>query len=297
MNRYILFFFLNIFSTIALYAQLKPGEFIEYSDIVKDSLQKDMVEPLDEYHSYINWSKGEIVTEYNIPITYSDRNIGRHNQNMSGQLRERILQFMTGAITKLRISSIFSLGNLFDQQQTIRLNILSILYDRPLENTIISNSSMYGQVSIPLFGTNSITQLLYQNIRPREITNYLQRETTGTQIYDTLIIDMVMFPYFKASLTPRILNTKGEILHSIETVDPQILLKQSAVHFVTSITEALAHPSLGKYISYTLPHSIDGALSADIVLFDEDVQKLFSQQRTINNLKKGNVIVIIPSSN
>ncbi|MGL5956367.1 MAG: hypothetical protein ACRC0X_07180 [Brevinema sp.] len=295
MNHYILFFLLNL--TVLLHPQLKPGQFLGYSDTIKNSLQKDMIESLDNYHSYINWSQGEMVTEYSIPITYSDRNIGRNSQNMSDQLRERILQFMIGAITKVRVSSVFSLGNLFEQQQTIRLNVLSILYDRSLENSVISNSRMYGRITVPLFGTNSITQLLYQNIRAREVTNYLQRETAGTQIYDTLVIDLVMFPYFNASLTPRILNTQREVLHSIETVDPDILQKQSSVHFVTSITEALRHPAIGNRVSYTLPHSIDGALSADIILFDEDVQKLFGQQRTINNLKKGNVIVIIPPAN
>ncbi len=293
MKKYYCFFLLLLVSTS--HAQLRPGEFVQYTDSVQREIAKDMIEYLPEYYSYINWSEGVLVTDFSVPITYNDRNVGRNHLNLSDKLKERILQYMLGAINKIRVSSVFTLGDIFDRSQHTRLHVMSIIYDRPLENAITINSQMQGQISLPLFGKNSVTSLLYQNILSHSVTNYLQRETIATQTYDTLIIDMIMFPNFRASLTPRILSPKGEVIHSIETVNQDILQKQSAVHYVTSITEALNHPSTGEKISYILPSSIDGALLSDIVLFEEDVNDLFSQQRTIDNLKKGKVIIIMPN--
>ncbi len=292
MKKYLCIF---IFLTaVTIHAQLRPGDFVQYTDSVQKEIAKDMVERLPEYHSYINWSQGVLVTDFNIPITYNDRNIGRNHLNLSDKLKERLLQYMLGAINKLRVSSIFTLGDLFDRDQNTRLHVLSIVYDRPLENAITKESHIQGQVTLPLFGKNSVTSLLYQNIRSQEVTNYIQKETVGSQIYDTLIIDMVMFPHFKASLTPRILSPQGSVVHSIETVNQEILKTQSSVHYVTSITEALQHPATGSKVSYILPSSVDGALLSDITIFQEDVINVFGQQRTIDNLKKGNVIIIVP---
>ncbi len=287
------FFFLLIFCTSAdVYTQLKPGEFAGYSDQTAVSLKKDLIEPMADYHSYINWSKGELVAEYNIPITYNDRNIGRNNHNLTEKLKERILQFLTGAVTKIRVSSVYDLGDVFQRDQNAQIYVLSILYDRHLENAVIKNSRMQGQISVPLYGDDSITKSLYQNIRRIQSTNQINRETAGTPIYDSLLIDMVMFPNFQASLSPRITDQQGGLIHSIETVNPEILSAQSSVHYVTSITEALSHPSAGKNIAYILPDSIE--MGSDIVLFNEDVDRIFGQQRTLNSIKNGNVIVIVP---
>ena len=72
------------------------------------------------------------------------------------------------------------------------------------------------------------------------------------------------------------------------------LYNNGPIQFVTSITEALKHPIRGNKVAYILPKSTVGASSSDIVLFEEDVLRIFGQQRTINQLKKGRVIVIVP---
>ena len=274
-----------------IYSQLKPGVFVEYSD---NEESVDMVESLPEYHSIINWTKGIVVTDYSVPITYNDLNIGRNMGDLLDQLKEKIIQFTIGAVIKIRVSSVFSFNDFFQNNETIRFKVLSILYSLPIENSVVKDSTMFGRVTVPLFGPNSLTESLYQNIRFKEVTNYLTKETAATQNYDTLIIDMVMFPQFTASLMPRILDHKGEVVYSIETIEPAILYNNGPIQFVTSITEALNHPIRGNKVAYILPKSTVGASSSDIALFEEDVLKIFGQQRTINQLKKGRVIVIVP---
>ena len=274
-----------------MFSQLKPGTFLEYSD---NEESVDMVESLPEYQSVINWTKGIVVTDYSVPITYNDLNIGRNMGDLLDQLKEKIIQFTIGAVIKIRVSSVFSFNDFFQNNEAIRFKVLSILYSLPIENSVVKNSTMFGRVTVPLFGSNSLTEPLYQNIRFKEVTNYLTKETAATQNYDTLIIDMVMFPQFTASLMPRILDHKGEVVYSIETIEPEILYNNGPIQFVTSITEALKHPIRGNKVAYILPKSTVGASSSDIVLFKEDVLRIFGQQRTINQLKKGRVIVIVP---
>ncbi len=278
-------------SSSLIYSQLKPGTFTEYS-ASEESV--DMIETLPEYYSSINWTEGVVVTDYSIPITYNDLNIGRNMGDLLEQLKEKIIQFTTGAVIKIRVSSVFSFNDFFQNNETIRFKVLSILYSLPVENSVVKGSTMFGRVTVPLFGPNSLTEPLYQNIRFREVTNYLTKETASTQNYDTLIIDMVMFPQFQASLMPRILDHKGEVVYSIETIEPEILNDKGPIQFVTSITEALNHPMRGSKAAYILPKSTMGSSASDIELFEEDVRKIFGQQRTINQLKKGRVIVIVP---
>ena len=278
-------------SNSIMFSQLKPGTFLEYSD---NEESVDMVESLPEYQSVINWTKGIVVTDYSVPITYNDLNIGRNMGDLLDQLKEKIIQFTIGAVIKIRVSSVFSFNDFFQNNEAIRFKVLSILYSLPIENSVVKDSTMFGRVTVPLFGSNSLTEPLYQNIRFKEVTNYLTKETAATQNYDTLIIDMVMFPQFTASLMPRILDHKGEVVYSIETIEPEILYNNGPIQFVTSITEALKHPIRGNKVAYILPKSTVGASSSDIVLFEEDVLRIFGQQRTINQLKKGRVIVIVP---
>ncbi len=273
------------------YGQLKPGTFIEYSN---EETSLDMIESYPEYHSIINWTQGTIVTEYSIPITYNDLNIGRNIGNLLERLKEKIIQFTIGAVIQIRVSSIFSFNDFFQNNETIRFKVLSILYSLPIENSVVKNSTMFGKVTVPLFGSNSLTESLYQNILYKEVTNYLTKETTSSQYYDTLIIDMIMFPQFKPSLMPKILDHTGEVVYSIETIEPDVLYNQGPIQFVTSITEALKHSMIGSRIAYILPKAVTGNTSSEIILFEEDVLKIFGQQRTLDQLKKGKVILIIP---
>ncbi|MDK2818830.1 MAG: hypothetical protein KFW21_05220 [Spirochaetota bacterium] len=273
------------------YSQLKPGTFIEYSN---EETSLDMIELYSEYHSIINWTQGTIVTEYSIPITYNDLNIGRNIGNLLERLKEKIIQFTIGAVIQIRVSSIFSFNDFFQNNETIRFKVLSILYSLPIENSVVKNSTMFGKVTVPLFGSNSLTESLYQNILYKEVTNYLTKETTSSQYYDTLIIDMIMFPQFKPSLMPKILDHTGEVVYSIETIEPDVLYNQGPIQFVTSITEALKHSMRGSRIAYILPKAVAGNTSSEIILFEEDVLKIFGQQRTLDQLKKGKVILIIP---
>lgn len=291
MNNLILYFFSLILISSPLFSQLRPGEFIEYTI---NTNSQDLLEHDPDYFSYINWSKGTMVTEYYVPITYQDANIGRNIINLSEKLKEKLTEFVLEKITMVRVSSVFFLNDFFKNDKEIQHKVLSIVHNLSIENSMVKNSQFYGRITLPFFGSNSITEYLYKNIRYKEVTNYLQPETASSQFYDTLIIDMVMFPQYKASLMPNIIDHQGNVIHGVETVNPELLKMQGPVHYVTSITEAFNHPIRGKRVAYILPKSPIGTLFSDIILFEQDVKNIFSQKRTLNNLRQGKVIIIVP---
>lgn len=290
--KHIYFFFPIIVGTFlfssTFYGQLNPS-FFEYTE-KKESF--DLIDEFPEYNAFINWTTGELVTEYSIPITYTDPNIGRNTANFIEKLKEKLIFFTLGVLTKVRVTSSFLVGNFFNRHEETRFQILSTLYSLPIQNSVVKNARMYGSISFPLYGINSISEEFYKNIRSTRITNFLKKETIGTQVYDTLIIDTVMFPQFEASLMPRILDQQGTEIHSINTVDPQTLRRQGPVHYVTSITEAFNLPVRGNKVAYILPKSLEG--TTDLILFDSDIQRIYAQMRTVDQLRQGRVIIIKP---
>lgn len=271
-----------------IYTLFRPGTFPE---INADQKPTDVIESYSDYYSYINWSTGKMITEYSVPITYDDPNIGRNVANVTQKLKNELLVFAARAITQIKVSSLFIVNNYFTRDESVRSQLLSLLYGLEVENSVIEKSTIKGNLVFPLYGEKGISSSFYKNIKPEVVTNFLKKDKLN-RYYDTLIIDMVMFKNFNMSLMPRILSQKGQLVHGVETVDPKILQKQGPVHYASSITEALNHPARGKRIAYVLPAEPSGTFNSDIILFDSDIEDLFSQQRSIDNFKQGRVIVI-----
>lgn len=277
-----------------LSAQLRPGTIGTNPSYTKD--ETDLIEPIPDYKSYINWTKGKLVIEHALPVLYFDPNVGRGVVNSSTRLEERLFVYAYQALTQMRVSSFLTIEDYFLRNKEIRENLLASLYSLPAENMVIKQSMVNGTLVFPLYGPKSISEPFYKNIKNQEITNYLTNKSSIESYYDTLIIDMVMFKDFKPSLMPRILDQKGHLVHGVETVEKSVLNQQGPVHYVTSITEALKHPSRGKKVAYLLPADIEGATLSDIVLFDTDVERVFSQKRSVDFFRKGKVIIIYSSS-
>lgn len=268
---------------------LRPGSFGLAPSYTRE--EGDLVEELPGYKSYINWSRGELITEYNVPITYQDPNVGRSVVNSSSRLKDELLVYASQALGQIKASAYLTLDDYFNRNEDVRNNLLQSLYGLSVKNAVIDKSQMKGSLAFPLYGAGSVSVPFYRNIKSGAVTNYIVRSTLENY-YDTLIIDLVMFPGFSPSLMPRILNQKGELIHGVETVDLSVLQKQGPVHYVTSITKALAHPARGKKIAYIFPADLSGPKLSDIVLFDADVERLFSHQRSVNSYRAGNVIII-----
>ncbi|MGL5255140.1 MAG: hypothetical protein ACRC9L_09145 [Brevinema sp.] len=271
------------------YNPLRPGVFGENSFSTRE--KTDLIEDMPQYYSYINWSKGELVTEYRLPLTYSSANIGMNVSISSSRLKEELLIHASRALNQVKVSSFLTIKDIFERDEAIRNNLMASLYGLSVNDAIIEKSQIKGSISFKLYGRNSISEPFYQNIKSSVVTNYLTN--TPLEIsYDTIIIDLVMFKSFRPSLSTRIINQQGDLVHGIETLAPGVNKKQSAVHYVSSITAALNHPIKGKRVAYILPAEVNGASLSDIVLFDEDLRRIFSTQRSLDALRQGNVIVI-----
>ena len=271
------------------YNPLRPGVFGESAFSTRE--KTDLIEDMPQYYSYINWTKGELVTEYRLPLTYSSANIGMNVSTSSSRLKEELLIHASRALSKVKVSSFLAIADIFDRDENIRNSLMASLYGLSVTDAVIEKSQIKGSISFKLYGQNSISEPFYQNIKSTVVTNYLTNTPLDTS-YDTLIIDLVMFKGFRPALSTRILNQQGELIHGIETLAPGVIQKQSAVHYVSSITAALNHPMKGKRVAYILPAEVSGPSLSDIVLFDEDLRRVFSTQRSVDAFRQGHVIVV-----
>ncbi|MGL5721814.1 MAG: hypothetical protein ACRCY4_05385 [Brevinema sp.] len=271
------------------YNPLRPGVFGESAFSTRE--KTDLIEEMPRYYSYINWSKGELVTEYRLPLAYGSANIGMNVSTSSARLKEELLIHASRALNKVKVSSFLTIEDIFEREEPIRNNLMASLYGLSVNDAVIEKSQIKGSMSFKLYGRNSISEPFYQNIKSSVVTNYLTNSSLDVS-YDTLIIDLVMFKGFRPSLSTRILNQQGELVHGIETLAPGVSQKQSAVHYVSSITAALNHPMKGKRVAYILPAEVSGSSLSDIVLFDDDLRRIFSQQRSLDAFRQGHVIVV-----
>lgn len=290
---FIISFFLLLAPVTKNFSQFNPNSYQKFltNTSVKTS---DVIQKLPEYYSYINWSTGEVVTEYCIPITYTDPNIGRNINTLTEKLKQQMLEFVFAAIKRVQFSSIFLVDDYVQHDSAIQIDLLSTLYSLSIQNPVFKDSYLKGRIVFPLYGLKSVSNPFFKNIKSVSVTNYLQKETVSSMSFDTLIIDMVMFDKFQPSLAIKILDQNNNLLHGISTVEKNILDTQGSVYFVNSITEAFKHPARGSKVAYILPENVSGVFSSDIILFNSDAQRIFSQQRTLNALRQGRVIVIVP---
>ncbi|MGL4367003.1 MAG: hypothetical protein ACRCTQ_01795 [Brevinemataceae bacterium] len=259
---------------------------------IQPSVTNDLVQYFPEYDSYINWSKKELVVEGGVPVSYNDPNIGRSIANLNEKLEDYLLEFLFKSVNKISVSSFCAIENAVQENQRLMFQIMSNASLLNLQNAVVNNSKMTGQIVFPLYGSNSIADLFYQNLSFEENTNYLQKETVASYVYDTLIIDMVMFDQFTPSLMPMIFDQKGSKIFSAANVDMSVLKTDGPVQYVKTLDEAWKHPKRGKKIAYVVPARIVGTTPTDIVLYNSDVRRIFSQRKTLNSLKKGNVIIV-----
>ncbi|MGL4394293.1 MAG: hypothetical protein ACRCS8_03620 [Brevinema sp.] len=286
--------FVLIFAThTTLFSQFNPNSFQQYITNNDKRDSKDVIQEFPEFHAHINWSKAQVVTEHQIPVSYNDPNIGRNVATLTHRLKRQLSDFMYSAVKKVQVSSVFFVDDFLKRDPQIEVNIMSRLLALNVRNNVVRDSYVRGQMVFPLYGADSLSEPFYQNIKQTRVTNYLQREAVSSVHFDTLIIDMVMFEKFQATLMPRVIDQNGNLLHGVETLDRNTLSRQGPVHYVSSVRDAFAHPARGENVAYILPENVSGFLNSDIVLFNADARRIFSQQRTINALQKGNVIIIV----
>lgn len=97
----------------------------------------------------------------------------------------------------------------------------------------------------------------------------------------------------RPSLFPRILDQRTEVIFSRETVAPDILQRQPAVLFAHSLAEAPFRQRIGNRPFRITLHSVYGRLRNDLILLDEDVQRLLSSESGLRVLSEGKVLIIV----
>ncbi len=97
----------------------------------------------------------------------------------------------------------------------------------------------------------------------------------------------------RPSLFPRILSQRTEVIFSRETLEPNLLQRQPPVLFSNNLAEAPFRQRIGNRPFRITLHSIYGVLRNDLILLDEDVERLLSSENGLNILTEGRIVIII----
>lgn len=97
--------------------------------------------------------------------------------------------------------------------------------------------------------------------------------------------------YLTPALFPKILNSNGEIIFTPENMDPDILKKQGAVHYVSHLDEVPVQRAglLPLKIKAT---AVYGRNRTDLIIPSWISEKILAREHNINLLKEGKIIIV-----
>lgn len=151
--------------------------------------------------------------------------------------------------------------------------------------------------SLPL---THLTQPFVQHDRPLRIRGSLDLQS-GDDITGLIVYAVGQYPVHgentvdrvRPSLFPRLLDESTEVIFSRENVDPDILRRQPAVVFSTSLAEAPYRQRIGTRPMRTTLRAVYGRYRNDLILLDDDVNRLLSSENGIRVLREGRIVIII----
>lgn len=151
--------------------------------------------------------------------------------------------------------------------------------------------------SLPL---THLTQPFVQHDRPLRIRGSLDLQS-GDDITGLIVYAVGQYPVHgentvdrvRPSLFPRLLDESTEVIFSRDNVDPDILRRQPAVVFSTSLAEAPYRQRIGTRPMRTTLRAVYGRYRNDLILLDDDVNRLLSSENGIRVLREGRIVIII----
>ena len=248
-------------------------------------------------NSSINWSKGYITAEGNSSIKIGEKGnpYNKYKKNLISINRARIdsyLEAREGAIVKI-IEVIKSLR--IDSDTTLNSLIIDNKFTQKRLFEVLSNSLKIKEYPIDFYSSKCKVKIRISDIITSIPYNFpshdfpVKDDTTLQTYYSSLIIDgrdSNIIPM----LFPSIYNEDGLEIYGRIYVDNKYLSKNGMVSYCYTSEEALVNKRAGEYPYFTVSiKEIKGCP----VLSENDTRKILSCKKTIENLKKCKVIIIL----
>jgi len=97
----------------------------------------------------------------------------------------------------------------------------------------------------------------------------------------------------KPAMYPRLIIMSGEVIYDLMSANPNTVIEQGLVEYSSSMEIAINSPRVGDNPLVVEALSISGEYNADIVLTEEDAQRVFSVNSMDNFFGEAKVIILV----
>ncbi|HOO49656.1 MAG TPA: hypothetical protein PLK94_00045 [Alphaproteobacteria bacterium] len=157
----------------------------------------------------------------------------------------------------------------------------------PQEIYIPSESAITTPTETPR--EHSDTYVDIQRTSPNETNGEAVAELIGTT---GLIVDASGFGV-KRAMSPKILAPDERVIYGLLIVDESYVIQQGIVSYAHSIAEAKSRQRAGLNPLVVRATGVSGIIEADVIVSEEDAERIVAENRSYGFLEKCNVIIVV----
>ncbi len=250
---------------------------------------------------YIDWSDGYVVASAKGSIDFSQKDLFAERIRKEATIKENAEKKLISLILNLRINSYQYTKNLVSQEEEFLKELFSSIRDNAQElPPIYKGESVEITLKYPLFGRGSLANVYYKlndkyDDHPYNVFKDPDIYPKGKE-YTSLIIDCRNLD-FNLSMFPKVINSNNKIVYSPALIKRNLRTKYKYITVITESFYAYKLEKTGKNPYFVVAEKILGEFNTDILINNEDVNKLFSNKKTIENLQKGKVFILVNKKN
>ena len=251
-------------------------------------------------------------TRYKIFLKATQQIPGEMNDEMRPQLRESLRQALLAKSSKLIESLVIT--NPAEIQEEESENILARLNHffrlQKLASFQVAENRALGTLEIALRGKDSVLFFL-PNTSNSESYHVIERGSVSDVQYETanqtgeyqtthhesipytsLIID-TRHLNFKPALKPAIFSQNGRLIYSADFLTPETVKKRGVTGFSENLNERDIQLRMGSRPLRVSALELFSQQASSIVISEEDAGKILRHEKSISNLKKARVILLV----
>jgi hypothetical protein len=268
----------------------------------------------------INWSKNLVIATASSDITLVEQKDYSYRESIIKNTGEKARENLFQIIINLKVDNYRDIKFVMDEEKEIGKNLSMTFkkYSTVLEPIFITNTKIEVTAQIPIYGTNSLAQALYD-------LYLLEDESFGDKFdpnlslrnieYKKLIID-VRGMNFNPSIFPRIYyevcddvecrynlssNMRKEKFYLPEIIPLNIRNRNNYISYykdpfrykdeiwISYKADILTNENMSYY---TAALRIEGENNTDIVIHKSDAERFFTKQSNIDMILDGNIFIL-----
>jgi hypothetical protein len=220
-------------------------------------------------------------------------NISEARNKAQQKAREKISLQIVRSIENIRLDENYTMLNMIQTNAFFRERINEYFRNERSELKVaFIKDKVFVDSVVKLKGKDGLLNFLVKEYETEQFPE-LNNDLVNSVAYSGLIIDARHLDA-EPSLFPRIVTDKGLDIYSHHFVYKNHAIDNGLVSFQMDPKIAMAHPRVGKNPYYVLALSVVGNKRTEFSIHTEDAKKILGNQETKNNLKKCNVIILLP---